>query len=214
MNFFLDTADISEVKEALDNHWINGVTTNPSLIAKSGRDIKSVVKDLLDLKPGWISVEVLAITAKEMIKEGKAWADLGEDIVVKVPMTEEGIKAVHHFSSLGIKTNVTLVFSPLQALMAAKAGATLVSPFVGRLDDIGHTGMETVEQIMQIYDNYGLETQILVASVRNSQHILEAGLIGAEVCTVPLKVLKQIFKHPLTDQGLDTFLKDAKVAGL
>ncbi|MBE8163039.1 MAG: fructose-6-phosphate aldolase [Bdellovibrionaceae bacterium] len=212
MQFYIDTADISEVKEALSRGWIEGVTTNPSLIAKSGRDIKEVVKDLLDLSPGWISVEVLATQAEEMIKEGTAWAELGEAIVVKVPMTEEGMKAVRHFSAVGIKTNVTLVFSPLQALMAARAGATLVSPFVGRLDDIGHTGMELVEQIIQIYDNYDLETQVLVASVRNNQHILEAALLGAEVCTVPFKVLKQMLVHPLTDQGLDIFLKDAQVA--
>lgn len=210
MKFYIDTAEVNEVKEALDRGWIDGVTTNPSLIAKSGRDIKEVVKDLLDLRPGWISVEVLATQSEAMIKEGVAWAELGEEIVVKVPMTEEGMKAVRHFSSMGIKTNVTLVFSPLQALMAAKAGATLVSPFVGRLDDIGHTGMELVEQIIQIYDNYELETQVLVASIRNNQHILEASLLGAEVCTVPFKVLKQMLIHPLTDQGLDKFLKDAQ----
>lgn len=210
MKFYIDTAEVSEVKEALDRGWIDGVTTNPSLIAKSGRNIKEVVKDLLDLRPGWISVEVLATKSEAMIKEGVAWAELGEEIVVKVPITEEGMKAVRHFSSMGIKTNVTLVFSPLQALMAAKAGATLVSPFVGRLDDIGHTGMELVEQIIQIYDNYELETQVLVASIRNNQHILEAGLLGAEVCTVPFKVLKQMLVHPLTDQGLDKFLKDSQ----
>lgn len=211
MKFYIDSAEISEVKDALSRGWIDGVTTNPSLIAKSGRNIKDVVKDLLDLKPGWISVEVLATEAEAMIKEGAAWAELGADIVVKVPMTEEALKAVRYFSSMGIKTNVTLVFSPLQALMAAKAGATLVSPFVGRLDDIGHTGMELVEQIIQIYDNYEFETQVLVASIRNNQHILEAGLLGAEVCTVPFAVLKQMLRHPLTDQGLAKFLKDAQV---
>lgn len=212
MKFYIDTAEAAEVKEALSRGWIDGVTTNPSLIAKSGRDIKEVVKDLLDLRPGWISVEVLATEAEAMIKEGTAWAELGEEIVVKVPMTEQGMKAVRHFSSVGIKTNVTLVFSPLQALMAAKAGATLVSPFVGRLDDIGHRGMDLVEQIIQIYDNYELETQVLVASIRNNQHILEAGLLGAEVCTVPFKVLKQMLQHPLTDQGLEKFLQDSKSA--
>lgn len=211
MKFYLDSAEIKEVEEALERGWIDGVTTNPSLIAKSGRDIKDVVKDLLGLKPGWISVEVLATEAEAMIKEGSAWAELGEDIVVKVPMTEEGLRAVRYFSSMGIKTNVTLVFSPLQALMAAKAGATLVSPFVGRLDDIGHGGMELVEQIIQIYDNYDLETQVLVASVRNNQHILEASLLGAEVCTVPFSVLRHMLHHPLTDKGLAQFLTDAKV---
>ncbi|MBE8221580.1 MAG: fructose-6-phosphate aldolase [Bdellovibrionales bacterium] len=212
MRFYIDTAEIDEVKEAVDKGWIDGVTTNPSLIAKSGRDIKKVVKDLLDLNPGWISVEVLSTKSAEMIKEGTAWAEMGEEIVIKVPMTEDGLTAVRHFSSVGIKTNVTLVFSPLQALMAAKAGATLVSPFVGRLDDIGHVGMELVEQIIHIYDNYELETQVLVASIRNNQHILDAGLLGAEVCTVPFNVLKQMITHPLTDKGIEKFLKDAKSA--
>ena len=210
MRFYLDTGEVQEVQKAVDRSWIDGVTTNPSLIARSGRSTEAVVKDMLAIKPGWISVEVLSTDTKGMIAEGEKWAKLSEDIVIKIPMIEEGLPAVKHFSRNKIKTNVTLVFSPLQALMAARAGATLVSPFVGRLDDIAQDGMDLVSQIIQIYENYNMSTQVLVASVRQLQHITNAALMGASVVTVPYKVLEQTIKHPLTDQGLDKFLNDAK----
>ncbi len=208
MKFFIDTAEVAEIRAAHELGLVDGVTTNPSLIAKSGRDFKEVITEITGIVDGPISAEVIALDAEGMIKEGKELAKIHQNIVIKVPMTTEGLKATKEFSRLGIKINVTLIFSPLQALLAAKAGATYVSPFVGRLDDVGHNGMEGVEQIRTIYDNYGYDTEIIVASVRSPLHVLNAGLIGADICTIPFAVMKQLAQHPLTDVGIDKFLAD------
>jgi len=212
MKFFIDTADIREIKEAMELGMVDGVTTNPTLISKTGRPFLEVAREIVETVPGPVSLEVVSLDSEGMVKEAEKLSRLGDNVVIKIPMTEEGLRAVHRLSAEGIKTNVTLVFSPLQALLAAKAGATFVSPFVGRLDDIGHDGMELVSQIVQIYDNYGFETEVIVASIRHPQHVLSAALIGADIATIPFKVIKQLTKHPLTDVGLDRFLKDwAKV---
>jgi transaldolase len=211
MKFFIDTADVKEIAAANALGLVDGVTTNPSLIAKSGRDFHEVLKEIIALVDGPISAEVVATDAAGMISEGEELAQLApEKIVIKLPITEEGLKATKVLSQKGFKTNLTLIFSPLQALLAAKAGATYVSPFVGRLDDISHDGMEIVDQIRTLFDNYGYETEIIVASVRGPQHILQAGLIGADICTIPYSVMLQLTKHPLTDAGLDKFLADWK----
>ncbi|WP_457679528.1 fructose-6-phosphate aldolase [Thermovibrio sp.] len=212
MKFFIDTADIKEIKEALEMGMVDGVTTNPTLISKTGRPFMEVAKEIVELVPGPVSLEVVSLDTQGMVDEARQLAKLGENVVIKIPMTTEGLKAVKILSSEGIKTNVTLVFSPLQALLAAKAGATYVSPFVGRLDDIGHNGMELISQIVQIYDNYMFETEIIVASIRHPQHVLQAALYGADIATIPFKVIKQLSKHPLTDIGIERFLEDwAKV---
>ena len=212
MKFFIDTADVNEIKEALEMGMVDGVTTNPTLIAKTGRPFMEVAKEIVELVPGPVSLEVVSLDTQGMVDEARFLAKLGDNVVIKIPMTTEGLKAVKILSEEGIKTNVTLVFSPLQALLAAKAGATYVSPFVGRLDDIGHNGMELIEQIVQIYDNYMFETEIIVASIRHPQHVLQAALIGADIATIPFKVIKQLAKHPLTDIGIERFLEDwAKV---
>ncbi|MBD1400402.1 fructose-6-phosphate aldolase [Pelovirga terrestris] len=208
MKFFIDTAEVAEIRAAHELGLVDGVTTNPSLIAKSGRDFTEVITEIAGFVDGPISAEVIALDAEGMIKEGKELAKIHQNIVIKVPMTTEGLKATKEFSRLGININVTLIFSPLQALLAAKAGATYVSPFVGRLDDVGHEGMEGVEQIRTIYDNYGYDTQIIVASVRSPLHVLHAGLIGADICTIPFAVMKQLAHHPLTDVGIEKFLAD------
>ena len=208
MKFFIDTAEVSEIRAAHDLGLVDGVTTNPSLIAKSGRDFKEVITEITSIVDGPVSAEVIALDAEGMVREGKELAAIHNNIVVKVPMTTEGLKATKLFSNAGIRTNVTLIFSPLQALLAAKAGATYVSPFVGRLDDVGHEGMEGVEQIRTIFDNYGYDTEIIVASVRSPLHVLNAGLIGADICTIPFGVMKQLAQHPLTDVGIDKFLAD------
>jgi transaldolase len=209
MKFFIDTADVGEIRSAAELGLVDGVTTNPSLVAKSGRDFHDVLKEIISLVDGPISAEVVATDAPGMLREAAVLAALAPDkIVIKVPMTDEGLKATKTLSEQGIRTNVTLIFSPVQALLAAKAGATYVSPFVGRLDDIGHRGMESVEQIRTIFDNYGYATEIIVASVRSPQHVLEAGLIGADICTIPFSVMLQLAKHPLTDVGLEKFLAD------
>jgi transaldolase len=209
MKFFIDTADVGEIRAAHDLGLVDGVTTNPSLIAKSGREFREVVTEITDIVDGPISAEVIALDAEGMIREGQELAKIHpKNIVIKVPMTPEGLKATHIFTEEGIKTNVTLVFSPLQALLAAKAGATYVSPFVGRLDDVGHDGMEGVEQIHTIFDNYGYSTEIIVASVRSPLHVLNAALIGADICTIPFSVMLQLAKHPLTDVGIEKFLAD------
>ncbi|HMB17100.1 MAG TPA: fructose-6-phosphate aldolase [Pelovirga sp.] len=210
MKFFIDTAEVSEIRAAHELGLVDGVTTNPSLIAKSGRDFKEVITEIAGIVDGPISAEVIALDAEGMIKEGKELAKIHQNIVIKVPMTTAGLKATKEFSHLGININVTLIFSPLQALLAAKAGATYVSPFVGRLDDVGHEGMEGVEQIRTIYDNYGYDTEIIVASVRSPLHVLNAGLIGADICTIPFAVMKQLAQHPLTDVGIEKFLADWK----
>jgi transaldolase len=209
MKFFIDTVDVREISAAGELGLVDGVTTNPSLVAKSGRDFHEVLKEIISLVDGPISAEVVATEAAGMIKEGEELSSLAPDkIVIKLPLTAEGLKATQVLSQKGLKTNLTLIFSPLQALLAAKAGATYVSPFVGRLDDIGHDGMEVVDQIRTIFDNYGYATEIIVASVRSPQHVLQAGLMGADICTIPYSVMLQLTKHPLTDIGLEKFLAD------
>lgn len=208
MKFFIDSADIEEIRTANLRGWVDGVTTNPSLIAKSGRDFHEVIKEICREVKGPVSAEVIATEAEDMVKEGRTLAKLAENVVVKIPMTEEGLVAVRKLKAEDIKTNVTLVFSPLQALMVAKAGGTMVSPFVGRLDDVGQNGMELIAQIVEIYRNYDFDTEILVASVRHPIHMVEAACLGADIATVPFKVMKQFCQHPLTDKGLKLFLDD------
>lgn len=208
MKFFIDTANINEIRECAALGLIDGVTTNPSLVSKEGKPFQAILEEICSIVDGPISAEVVSTTCEGMLAEGRALAALHKNIVVKVPLIREGLKALNVFSAEGIRTNVTLIFSPAQALLAAKAGATYVSPFVGRLDDISHFGMEIVEQIMQVYDNYGYETEVLVASVRHPLHIIEAAQMGADVATVPYKILMQLIEHPLTDIGLARFLKD------
>ncbi|PLX84279.1 MAG: fructose-6-phosphate aldolase [Desulfuromonas sp.] len=211
MKFFIDTAEVSEIRAASDLGLVDGVTTNPSLVAKSGRDFREVLEEITALVDGPISAEVIALDAEGMVREGQELAKINpKNIVIKVPMTNEGLKATHIFAAEGIKTNVTLVFSPLQALLAAKAGASYVSPFVGRLDDVGHDGMEGVDEIRTIFDNYGYGTEIIVASVRSPLHVLRSALIGADICTIPYSVMMQLEKHPLTDIGIEKFLADWK----
>jgi transaldolase len=192
---------------------VDGVTTNPSLVAKEGREFKGLLKEICDLVDGPVSAEVVSLDTEGMVREARELAGMADNIVVKIPLIEEGLKAVKILSQEGIKTNVTLCFSPVQALMAAKAGAAYISPFVGRLDDISHRGMELAEQIITIYDNYGFETEVIVASVRNPLHVLDAALMGADIATIPFKVIRQLIKHPLTDIGLEKFLADWKKQG-
>ncbi len=208
MKFFIDTANVDEIRKGLEMGLVDGVTTNPSLLAKEKKNPEDVVREIVSLVPGPVSLEVLSTEAQAMVEEARRLASLGNNVVVKIPMTAEGMKAVKKLSEEHIKTNVTLVFQPLQALIAAKAGALYVSPFVGRLDDISSAGMEMVEQIISIYGNYGFETEIIVASVRNPIHVLHAAMMGADVATIPFGVLKQLMAHPLTDIGIDRFLKD------
>jgi len=208
MKFFIDTANIEEIKKAYELGVIDGVTTNPSLMAKEGKDPVQVLRAICSVVKGPVSAEVVGLTADAMIKEAKALAKIHKNIVVKIPMIEEGLKAVKKLSGLGIKTNVTLVFSSTQALLAAKAGATYVSPFVGRLDDISHNGMELISEIVDIFENYLFETEIIVASVRNPLHVIDAARMGAHIATIPYSVIAQLIRHPLTDIGLAKFLKD------
>lgn len=210
MKFFIDTANTKEIEEGIKLGMVDGVTTNPTLIAKENKSFDTVIKEILTLVKGPVSLEVLSLDADGMLKEGKKLAALGKNVVVKVPMTMEGLKATSIFSKAGISVNQTLIFSPLQALMAAKAGAAYVSPFVGRLDDISHDGMELVEQILTIFDNYELTTEVIVASVRHPRHVLDAALMGAHVATIPFKVITQLANHPLTDKGIEAFLTDWK----
>ncbi|MEN6319905.1 MAG: fructose-6-phosphate aldolase [Syntrophaceae bacterium] len=210
MKFFIDTANIDEIKNGINLGMVDGVTTNPSLIAKEKRGFEEIVKEILELVDGPVSLEVVSMDVQGMVQEGKMLAKLGDNAVIKVPMTTEGLKATKIFAHTGIKVNQTLIFSPIQALMAAKAGAAYVSPFVGRLDDVCHDGMEIVDQIITIYDNYGFETEVIVASVRHPRHVLEAALMGADIATIPFKVIEQLAKHPLTDKGIDLFLADWK----
>ena len=209
MQLFIDTADIGEIKRAQAMGLLDGVTTNPSLVAQTGRKMREVLTDICGLVPGPVSAEVLATDYEPMIAEAHELAKIAPNIVVKIPLIEAGIRAVKTLTSEGIKTNVTLCFSPLQALLAAKAGATYISPFVGRLDDIGHDGMELVEQIVDMYETYDLETQVLVASVRSPMHVVTALRLRAHVATIPFKVISQLIQHPLTDLGLARFLADA-----
>lgn len=211
MKFYIDSANVQEIEEATKRGWVDGVTTNPSLVAKSGKAHDSLIADICKLVKGPVSAEVLAVKAGEMVKEGHRLAAIAPNVVVKIPMTEDGLIAVRELTAAGIQTNVTLVFSAIQALMAAKAGATMVSPFVGRLDDIAGSGMQLISQIVQIFDNYAIETDVLVASVRHPMHIVESALIGADSVTLPYSVMKGLLGHPLTDKGLAQFLKDAGV---
>ncbi len=208
MKFFIDTANIEEIKKAWELGVIDGVTTNPSLIAKEGKDPVQILRSICGIVKGPVNGEVVGTTADAMLKEARELAKIHKNIVIKIPMIEEGLKAVRKLSSMGVKTNVTLIFSANQALLAAKAGASYVSPFVGRLDDISHHGMDIVEQILDIYTNYLFETEVIVASVRNPLHVLDAARMGAHIATIPYAVITQLIRHPLTDIGLEKFLKD------
>lgn len=208
MKFFIDTANVDEIKKANELGLLDGVTTNPSLVSKEGREFRDLIKEICDIVDGPVSAEVVSVDAEGMVTEARDLAKIANNIVVKIPLIKEGLKAVKVLSAEGIKTNVTLCFSAVQALMAAKAGADYISPFVGRLDDIGQTGMELVEQIVTIYEAYGYDTEIIVASIRNPLHVLDAALMGADISTIPYKVMEQLIKHPLTDIGLKNFLAD------
>ncbi len=208
MKFFIDTANTKEIKEAWDLGVIDGVTTNPTLISREKKSPARLFKEICGIVDGPVNAEVVSLDAAGMVKEGKKLAKIHKSIVVKIPMTTEGLKAVKQLSKLKIRTNVTLIFSPNQALLAAKAGASFVSPFIGRLDDISSYGMDSVTQIMEIYDNYGYDTEVIVASIRNPLHVQDAAIIGAHIATIPFKVIEQLSKHPLTDIGLEKFLED------
>ena len=211
MEFFLDTADVDSIRELSETDLIDGVTTNPSLVAKSGKDFFTILKDISKIVSGPISAEVTALESNDMIAEGEKLAKIAKNIVIKLPLTQEGLKACTKLTKKKIKTNVTLCFSPAQALIAAKSGATYISPFVGRLDDIGENGMELIQKIKDIYSNYPkLNTKILVASVRNMEHVAQAAIIGADVVTLPPKILEELYEHPLTKKGLDAFMEDWK----
>lgn len=212
MKLFIDTANVAEISEAASWGILDGVTTNPSLVAREGRSYHELVAEICRQVPGPVSAEVLATDAEGMEKEGRELAGIAENVVVKLPVTQDGIKVCARFSEEGIATNLTLCFSPAQALLVAKAGATYVSPFVGRIDDVGQDGMQLVREIVQIYDAYEFPTQVLVASVRHPQHVVEGALAGADVATVPFKVLQQLFRHPLTDIGLQRFISDFRAA--
>lgn len=219
MKFFIDTANFDEIRSAAELGVLDGVTTNPSLIAKivgdpsnfTYNDFKAHIRRICEIVDGPVSAEVTCLKAEEMIAEGEDLASIHENVVVKCPLTIDGLKAIRHFSACGIKTNATLVFSPNQALLAAKAGADYVSPFVGRLDDISTDGMELVEQIVTMYDNYGYPTEVIVASVRHPQHVVSAAMMGADIATIPYGVIRQLANHPLTDAGLKKFMEDAAV---
>jgi len=210
MKLFIDTANIKEIEEANSMGIIDGVTTNPTLVSKEGKDYKKVLQEICKIVDGPISAEAVSDTCEEIVKEARDLSAIHKNIVVKIPMTWEGLKAVKRSKEEGIKVNVTLVFSPNQAILAAKAGATYVSPFVGRLDDISHIGMDLVEQIVTIYENYGFSTEVIVASIRNPLHVVDAAMIGAHVATIPFNVIEQLVKHPLTDKGIEKFLSDWK----
>ncbi|AGF77253.1 fructose-6-phosphate aldolase, TalC/MipB family [Desulfocapsa sulfexigens DSM 10523] len=208
MKFFIDTANLEQIKKGIAMGMVDGVTTNPSLIAKENKPFEEILRDIVAVVDGPISAEVVSLEAEGMIEEAKVLAAMSDNIVIKIPMIMEGIKAVKQLTALGIKTNVTLIFSAAQALLAAKAGATYVSPFVGRLDDIGTPGMDLVSEIMSIFRIYGFQTEVIVASVRSPQHVMESAAIGADIATIPLKVIEQLAKHPLTDIGIEQFLSD------
>ncbi len=208
MKFFIDTANIEEIKKGVEMGMVDGVTTNPSLIAKENKGFESLLEEICGIVAGPVNAEVVSLEAREMLAEGQKLAEIAENIVIKVPMTTEGLKAVKLFSAEAISTNVTLIFSASQALLAAKAGASYVSPFVGRLDDISSPGMDLVSDIMTIYENYGYQTEVIVASVRNPVHVVDAALVGADISTIPYKVISQLAEHPLTDIGLKKFLAD------
>lgn len=210
MKIFIDSADIQEIKDAVAMGVVDGVTTNPSLVAKTGKPMNQVIHEICDVIDGPISAEVLSTDAEGIVKEGKALAEIHPNIVVKVPLIEDGIRAVCKLTEAGIKTNVTLCFSATQGLLAAKAGATYISPFLGRIDDIGGDGLELIDQLVRIYNNYGFETEVLAASIRHPLHFLRCAELGADVATIPFGVIPQLLKHPLTDSGLAKFMEDAK----
>ncbi|MCH2548108.1 MAG: fructose-6-phosphate aldolase [Alphaproteobacteria bacterium] len=214
MKFFIDTAEMSDIRDLAATGLVDGVTTNPSLIAKSGRDFMEVVAEICDVVSGPVSAEVTALDTEGMIKEGEKLAKIADNVTIKVPLTLEGLKACRHFSDKGIMVNVTLCFSAAQAILAAKAGAAFISPFVGRLDDIGQDGLQLIEDIVTIYDNYPqFSTEVLVASIRNPMHIVDAAKMGAHVSTIPPSVMRQLVKHPLTDKGIEAFTADWKKTG-
>ena len=208
MKFFIDTANLEQIKKGVEMGMVDGVTTNPSLIAREDKPFEQILKEIVEVVDGPISAEVVSLEAEGMVEEAKVLASMSDNIVIKIPMIMEGIKAVKRLTEMGIKTNVTLVFSAAQALLAAKAGATYVSPFVGRLDDIGTNGMDLISEIMSILHNYGFQTEVIVASIRSPQHVMESAAIGADIATIPLKVIEQLAKHPLTDIGIEQFLAD------
>jgi transaldolase len=208
VKFFLDTANLDEIRQAIEMGLIDGVTTNPTLVAREGKEFRPLVEEICDMVPGPVSLETVSLDAQGMVKEARDLVAIGDNVVVKVPMTTEGLKAVRICSEEGIRTNVTLVFSPLQALLAAKAGASYISPFVGRIDDTGATGMDVIADIMEIKEIYDFDSEIIVASVRHPGHVLESALLGADIATIPFKVIGQLSKHPLTDIGIDMFLAD------
>lgn len=208
MKFFIDTANVAEIKEAVSLGLVDGVTTNPSLVSRENREFRQLLNEICSIVDGPVSAEAVSLDSEGMIKEARDLSSIHENIVVKIPMATEGLKAVRRLSQEGIKTNVTLIFSPSQALLAAKAGATYVSPFVGRLDDVSYAGMDLVGEIRTIFDNYGFPTEIIVASIRNPLHVVDAAMMGADVATIPFKVLLQLSQHPLTDIGIKKFLED------
>ena len=210
MKFFIDTANVNEIREAASFGLVDGVTTNPSLVAKEGKDFRKLLEEICSIVDGPISAEVVSLEFDGMMKEAHELSKIHHNIVIKLPLILEGLKAAKALKAEGIHTNVTLCFSANQALLAAKAGASYVSPFIGRLDDIGHDGMELIEQIMTIYNNYQYETEVIVASVRHPMHVTQAALIGADICTIPFKVMEQLAKHPLTESGIEKFLADWK----
>lgn len=213
MKFFVDTADVAAISELAATGMLDGVTTNPSLVAKSGRDFFEVLKEICEIVPGPVSAEVTALEHAEMMREAERLIAVAENITIKVPLTVDGLKTCKALTGNGVMVNVTLCFSPAQALLAAKAGATFISPFIGRHDDIAQDGMQLIEDIKVIYDNYAFDTEILVASVRHPMHVVQAALIGADVCTVPPEILRKLYNHPLTDKGLEAFLADWKKTG-
>src|SRR5688572_4584859 len=214
MKFFIDTANLDEIREANELGLIDGVTTNPSLISKEGNvEFNEHIAKICEMVKGDVSVEVTALDTAGMLKQGREFAKIAANVVIKCPLTLDGLKATRIFKEEGTKVNVTLCFSATQAILAAKAGATYISPFIGRLDDIGQNGMQLISDIVQIYDNYGFATEVLAASIRHPMHIVEAALLGADVATIPFKVIQQLVKHPLTDKGLDSFLSDWKKSG-
>ncbi len=210
MKFFIDTANVKEIREAASLGVVDGVTTNPSLVAKEGRDFKQVIAEICSIVDGPISAEAVSLEADKMVAEGAELAKIHKNIVVKLPMTKDGLKATRVLAGKGIKVNMTLIFSPMQALLAAKVGAAYVSPFVGRLDDISHYGMDLVRQVITIFDNYGYSTEVIVASIRNPLHVVDAALAGAHIATIPFGVIDQLTKHSLTDIGIEKFLADWK----
>ncbi|PLV57427.1 fructose-6-phosphate aldolase [Thermotoga sp. SG1] len=210
MKIFLDTANLEEIKKGVEWGIVDGVTTNPTLISKEGAEFKQRVKEICDLVKGPVSAEVVSLDYEGMVKEARELAQLSEHVVIKIPMTPDGIRAVKTLSAEGIKTNVTLVFSPAQAILAAKAGATYVSPFIGRMDDLSNDGMRMLAEIVEIYENYGFETEIIAASIRHPMHVVEAALMGVDIVTMPFNVLEKLFKHPMTDLGIERFMSDWK----